>query len=128
MTSQNVSKTAIRRLVAGVALSAAMSAAAVAAPVPSNDYSSNLSMADRVMTLRQSLSGSPDASEIASASVELVKMVGTMTNWTKTDRQVQIVEEDRPNPGDVAVVPLPAAGWLLLGGIGGLAALRRRKG
>lgn len=28
---------------------------------------------------------------------------------------------------DSAVVPLPAAGWLLLGGIGGLAALKRRK-
>ncbi|MBT8460370.1 MAG: VPLPA-CTERM sorting domain-containing protein, partial [Boseongicola sp.] len=29
------------------------------------------------------------------------------------------------DPG--TVIPLPAAGWLLLGGLGGLAALRRRK-
>lgn len=30
-----------------------------------------------------------------------------------------------PNPG---VIPLPAAGWLMLAGLGGLAALRRRRG
>ncbi|WP_103332644.1 VPLPA-CTERM sorting domain-containing protein [Pseudotabrizicola formosa] len=29
--------------------------------------------------------------------------------------------------GDVSAVPLPAAGWLMLAGIGGLAALRRRR-
>jgi len=29
--------------------------------------------------------------------------------------------------GDPSVIPLPAAGWLLLGGLGGLAALRRRR-
>lgn len=29
---------------------------------------------------------------------------------------------------DPSVIPLPAAGWLLLGGLGGLAALKRRRG
>lgn len=29
--------------------------------------------------------------------------------------------------GDPGVVPLPAAGWMLIAGIGGLAAMRRRK-
>lgn len=29
--------------------------------------------------------------------------------------------------GEISVVPLPAAGWLLLGGLGGLAAFKRRK-
>lgn len=33
-----------------------------------------------------------------------------------------------PPPPDVPPIPLPAAGWLLLGALGGLAALRRRKG
>lgn len=31
------------------------------------------------------------------------------------------------NTGDMTPIPLPAAGWLLLAGIGGLAAMRRRK-
>jgi hypothetical protein len=30
-------------------------------------------------------------------------------------------------PGEPPVIPLPAAGWLLLAGVGGLAAMRRRK-
>ena len=33
---------------------------------------------------------------------------------------------DGDDDGDPSVVPLPAAGWLLLAGLGGLAALRRR--
>jgi hypothetical protein len=38
-------------------------------------------------------------------------------NWTITPSRVS----------DAPVVPLPAAGWLMLGALGGLAALRRRK-
>ena len=33
-----------------------------------------------------------------------------------------------PPPPDVSPIPLPAAGWLLLAGLGGLAAMRRRRG
>jgi hypothetical protein len=29
-------------------------------------------------------------------------------------------------PGDPSVIPLPGAGWLLLGALGGMAVLRRR--
>ena len=32
-----------------------------------------------------------------------------------------------PPPPDIDVVPLPAAGWMLLASLGGLAAVRRRK-
>ncbi len=41
------------------------------------------------------------------------------------DLNFDLVED--PNGGGTGVVPLPAAGWLLLAGIGGLAAANRRK-
>lgn len=37
------------------------------------------------------------------------------------------VQEITTQPTDPSVIPLPAAGWLLISGLGGLAALRRRR-
>ena len=37
------------------------------------------------------------------------------------------VEEITTQPPSGNVIPLPAVGWLLLGGLGGLAAMTRRK-
>ena len=39
---------------------------------------------------------------------------------------VDIIDDGNGN-GDPNVIPLPATGWLLLGGLGGLSALRRRR-
>jgi len=39
---------------------------------------------------------------------------------------VQLTRMGAPMDGDVGVVPLPAAGWLMIGALGGLAAMRRR--
>lgn len=38
-----------------------------------------------------------------------------------------LVEGDTQNPNNPNVVPLPAAGWMLIAGIGGLAAMGRRR-
>ena len=60
---------------------------------------------------------------LASASnVELYSFVSGGTYMTTTG-------QDLSNLGlyNFGVIPLPAAGWLLLAGVGGLAAMRRRK-
>lgn len=44
------------------------------------------------------------------------------------DKNIVAVERDKITvPGGPAPVPLPAAGWLMIAGLGGLAALRRRR-
>src|SRR6056297_2110812 len=48
----------------------------------------------------------------------------TFGDAIKTKLRAEISGED---PTDPAYIPLPAAGWLLIGGIGGLVALRRKK-
>jgi hypothetical protein len=57
-------------------------------------------------------------------------------NWTNGDLQTPNGQMNLAGlsnirlfeaPGNPSVVPLPAAGWLLLAGVGGLAAMRRKK-
>jgi hypothetical protein len=49
------------------------------------------------------------------------------TTFAIVDKGIVARERDRFPGDDMPPVPLPAAGWMLIAGIGGLAALRRRK-
>ncbi|MFN3644201.1 MAG: VPLPA-CTERM sorting domain-containing protein [Gemmobacter sp.] len=52
---------------------------------------------------------------------------GSVRGWGVDDIAYSVTAKASPPPPPTGVVPLPAAGWLMIGGIGALAALRRRR-
>ena len=59
------------------------------------------------------------------AEQDCEKMLSWLTVLNADGGKLSHITTTTGDPG--TVIPLPAAGWLLLGGLGGLAALRRRK-
>lgn len=65
-----------------------------------------------------------DALSTASIGLNVLGLTEVDTGSLGT---VSWVNDVPTNPGGPAVVPLPAAGWMLIAGLGGLAAMRRRR-
>lgn len=68
--------------------------------------------------------------------VQDVSQSGSITFWNRTGMDSFVLDAATPDAlkeenlrwtVEVSAVPLPAAGWLLLAGVGGLAAMKRKK-